>query len=134
MIETRAIVDEVDDQNVRLLITPGTTCTPCIEGRGCGAALWSRKRVLTLPRSAVPPDTVPGKQLSLRCNARDIRLAAITGYGIPLAGLLAGASVASLSGAGDALTAVSGLAGVLIATLAARFLTRGSKRPNLVIH
>ncbi len=134
MIETRAIVDEVGDQNVRLLITPGTTCTPCIEGRGCGAALWLRKRVLTLPRSAVPPDTVPGKQLSVRCNARDVRAAAITGYGIPLAGLLTGASIASLSGAGDVLTAISGLTGVLVATIAARFLTQRSQRPNLVIH
>ena len=133
MIETRAIVDHIDDESVRLLMTPGATCAPCTEGRGCGAALWARKRVLTLPRQAVPKDTVRGSHVSVRCNARDLRIAAMTGYGIPLAGLLAGASIASLSGAGDGLTALCGGAGVFLATVVVRILTRGSQRSSLVI-
>ncbi|MEM6817925.1 MAG: SoxR reducing system RseC family protein [Pseudomonadota bacterium] len=133
MIETRAIVDDIDDERVRLLVTPGATCAPCIEGRGCGMALWSRNRVLTLPRHAVPKGTVRGSHLSVRCNARDLRIAAMTGYGIPLAGLLAGASIASLSGAGDGLTALCGVAGVFLATVLARILTRGAQRSSLVI-
>ena len=127
MIETRAIVDHIDDESVRLLMTPGATCAPCTEGRGCGAALWARKRVLTLPRQAVPKDTVRGSHVSVRCSA------AMTGYGSPLAGLLAGASIASLSGAGDGLTALCGVAGVFLATVVVRILTRGSQRSSLVI-
>ena len=127
MIETRAIVDHIDDESVRLLMTPGATCAPCTEGRGCGAALWARKRVLTLPRQAVPKDTVRGSHVSVRWTA------AMTGYGSPLAGLLAGASIASLSGAGDGLTALCGVAGVFLATVVVRILTRGSQRSSLVI-
>nr|WP_282452951.1 SoxR reducing system RseC family protein [Lysobacter sp. CAU 1642] len=72
-----------------------TGCTGCAGRCGLG---WQSGRPLRLPREQFDPPPRPGEHLILRCEAVELRDRVLIGYGLPLAGLLAG----GLLGAGVA--------------------------------
>lgn len=116
----RATVTGYDGDLMRLRVE-GTNCAACMEGRGCGMGLIGsgRDRNLQLPAPALRPAI--GTSLELHTDHSIIAAAAL-GYGLPLLGLVAGASLGDwlLSGPSVALLAfgVMGAMGLMARRIA----------------
>ena len=106
-----------------------TACARCLDGRGCGMGLLGRRSdgAVTLKLPAPRQRPAVGSSVALAASPGVLR-AALVGYGLPLAGVLAGA-------ASGPLAAAAGLAaGILVARLLAsgrvhwRLIERGPSR------
>lgn len=94
---TRVVAVHTD--GVELAAREGATCGQCAARSGCGHGLLDnftrgRRRTLTVPRSTVPADVRVGEELLLGVPEGAIAGAAGVVYGLPLAGLVAGALLA----------------------------------------
>ena len=91
-------------------------CGRCLDGRGCGMGLLARRSDLPVSLTLEAPEPRPAIGSSIRLVASPgVLSAALLGYGLPLAGVLAAA-------ASGPLAAALGLAAGIVA---ARTLARG---------
>lgn len=135
-----ARVEAVDGQTVAVRVETAGSCARCARGEGCGfgfAAARTGERRLVLPR---PPDyrPAPGDRVRVALEQRGLAGAAVAVYGIPLAGLLAGAGAATLLGLGELAAVGLAFGGFAAALPLARSATRrmdaaGRCRPRLLV-
>lgn len=112
----------------------------CVGCGGCGGRCglgWGEQRTLSLPRSGFGDLAVPGRRLWLRSEAAGLRDRAVLGYGIPLAGLVLGASAGHalgwlLAGPLNAMAAVGALAGTLCGILGSNRTLRRLPRVHAI--
>lgn len=92
-------------------------CARCAAGEGCGAGLFAkllRGRLQELP-VALPrhlDHLVPGDQVLVGLSVRAVQSASFLLYGLPLAGLLAGAVLCGIAWPGDAAAFAGAAAGL----------------------
>jgi sigma-E factor negative regulatory protein RseC len=104
-------------------------CTRCAAGKGCGAGLLAgdaeSRRVDA--HVASPLALQAGDRVQLELTADNLLRAAALVYGVPLVGALVGAANAWWFGAGDAVAALSAIAGATAGAAIVRLrLRRGS--------
>lgn len=108
-----ATVVAVEQDSIEVALPRARSCRACLDGRGCGLGLLrftrGREVRLRLARSGLG-DVQPGTRVQLRRQAGAVLHAAMIGYGLPLLGLLIGASTGDALGGGTA-AVVAGLAG-----------------------
>ena len=113
--------DSPDRRVALIAVEPVSACRRCMQGRGCGAGLLyasgSTEIAVSAPSGLV---LAPGDVVELRLPAAALLRAALLAYGLPLAGLLLGASSAALTGAGELVTVTAAGVGMLAGVLAAR--------------
>lgn len=132
MIIERARVLRVSANTAWVHCESQSGCARCEAGEGCGGGLFSkllRGRLQALPVAlpgALAGGLGSGDRVLVGLSARAVQTASLLLYGLPLAGLLAGAVGAHLAWGGDAAAlagAIAGLAaGLLLASLKARRL------------
>jgi sigma-E factor negative regulatory protein RseC len=118
---------------VELAARDGGTCGSCAARAGCGHGLLDslgrgRRRTFMLPRTAVPADVHVGEALLLGVPEGAIARAAGLVYGLPLAGLVAGAVLAP---GGDGTALLSAGLGLAAGWLLARRWSAGRAEATL---
>ncbi|TJZ67779.1 SoxR reducing system RseC family protein [Chitiniphilus eburneus] len=97
-IETDAEVERVSGHHAWVRIRPHTPCGHCDPATGCKAVALSRLFGQTQRGFRVKNDLVaqPGDQVRVGIGDRALLSAALTGYGVPLVALLAGATLGGM--------------------------------------
>lgn len=113
-------------------------CNRCRQGRGCGAALFSRlfrQPSVTLPLPREHGGLKPGQRVRLGVNPRWLLMAAAAVYLLPVLGFLAGCVAADAIWPRDDAAALGGglLALLSIVAIRARLRGRGAPQPELVL-
>jgi sigma-E factor negative regulatory protein RseC len=109
------------------VIVERRACPRCATGRGCGAGLIAGKGsdiALTVP-VADGLDVAPGDSVALSLERGLLSRGVLVLYGLPLSGLVGGAGIAALIGAGDAVAVVSITLGLVGGLAAGRRVARG---------
>ena len=115
MESATGLVVAVNDDTATVEVTSPIACRRCASGKGCGAGLLdagrSRAIDVKIPQGS---KLTRGDAVALVVDSRQLLQAALFAYGLPLAGLLLFAGLTTLlwPGAGDAVSAVFGLAGL----------------------
>ncbi len=116
-------------RSAELDIEPASACKRCAEGRGCGAGLLGAGAAGLPKRLRLDVDERqdfrPGDSIVVEVPAHCLRQAAISAYGLPLAGLLSGALLgATVAGSvpadGDVAGIVCALAGLVLGAALSR--------------
>jgi positive regulator of sigma E activity len=96
-----------------------TVCARCASGRGCGAGIFSTRPGSRRLEIAVDEDLflTEGDVVDVRLAPRNVLLAALLVYGLPLAGATAAAALALVFSLGDAGAAAMALGGLLAGAL-----------------
>lgn len=115
MESATGLVVAVSGDTATVEVTSPIACRRCASGKGCGAGLLDAGR----PRAIdvkIPQGSklTRGDAVALVVDSQQLLQAALFAYGLPLAGLLLFAGLATLlwPGAGDTVSAVFGLAGL----------------------
>ncbi len=113
--EELTTVMAVHPHRVELAARDFSTCGICAARAGCGHGLLDslgrgRRRTFTLPRASLPADVSVGEALLVGVPEGAIVRAAAVVYGLPLAGLVAGAVLAPGHDGAALLAACLGLA------------------------
>jgi positive regulator of sigma E activity len=118
------LVIAVSGDTATVEVTSQIACRRCASGTGCGAGLLNTGR----PRAIdvkIPQGSklTRGDSVTLVVDSRQLLQAALFAYGLPLAGLLLFAGLATLlwPGAGDAVSAGAGLAGLVGGAIISRW-------------
>jgi sigma-E factor negative regulatory protein RseC len=122
-MEVRARVLEIVGDRARLVCEDAGHCGRCASGRACGLRLFgaSTRRPLDVPRrQGSEPPLETGDHVLLTVADGAILRAAATTYLPPVAGLLAGAALARMIGAGEAAAFGAALAGAVLGILLGR--------------
>lgn len=103
-------------------------CARCAAGRGCGAAYFAR--LLGAQPTEIDagcPDGLPetGERVVLELSEPALLEAAALAYLAPLAGLVVGATLGAMSGAGEAAAMFGAVAGVALGWGGAALYARG---------
>jgi len=117
MLWQPAVVLERRSGQVRVGFDRLEHCQRCLQGEGCGAGLFSQ---LFVPRSATlwlrsSQDWRVGSRIRVGLPPRQLMLAALTLYGLPLVGMLVGMICASSMALGELGVLAVGLAGAVLA-------------------
>lgn len=121
-------------QRARVRVMPATGCARCAAGEGCGQGLLGAMRARPVPEAfwvTVPAGEtlVPGDRMVLRMAPSDLVAGAAMVYLVPLLGLIMGAFLADIAGAGsEGATTAAGVAGLVGGLLAVRYRLRHSRR------
>lgn len=109
-----ATVKRVGDEHIHLAVESANQCARCARGVGCGMGLFGPdNKLLMLPSAMVSEPLEAGDRVSLSCESNLLLSDAVRGYGLPLVGLVGGASLASMSGGGDLTVALAALGGAV---------------------
>ena len=97
-------------------------CARCAAGKGCGAGLLAGRDECRQVEAPVAPgiELRPGDTVRLGLAPGQLMAAALHAWGLPLAGAVCGASLASSFAAGDAIAAVAAVTGALTGAAWAR--------------
>lgn len=108
----RAIVD----------VEAGVACARCASGRGCGAGVLSGRARNSRLEVLVDPDLelAEGDVVGIELPSRDVLGAALTVYGLPLAGAIFGAAFAYLATLGDGGSAALAIGGLCLGVIISR--------------
>ena len=135
--EERAKVVALHADYAELAARDASTCGRCAARTGCGHGLLDtlgrgRYRTFVVPRSALPTAVTVGEELLVGVPEGAIVRAATLVYGLPLAGLVAGAVLAS---GNDAAALLAACLGFVLGFLLARGLARGleSSRSDIAL-
>ncbi len=132
-MEIRARVLEIRGDMARLVCEDDGHCGLCTTGRACGMRLFGGATVRSVDvprREGTAPPLETGDSVSLSVADGAIVRAAAAVYLPPVAGLLAGAALARLFGAGgETLALAAALAGAWLGVLAGRRLGPYRFRP-----
>lgn len=111
-----------DGTRVSIDVDVSAACPRCAEGKGCGAGIFGGRRAARRFELPLPPgrDIEVGATVTLDLHPRELLQAAVTAYGLPLAGAAVGAALAYALSLGDAAAAAAALAGVGFGIIAAR--------------
>lgn len=110
-----ATVQRVGDQHIHLAVESANQCARCARGVGCGMGLFGPdNKLVMIPSAIVSEPLEAGDCVSLSCESTVLLSDAVRGYGLPLIGLVGGASVASMSGGGDLAVALAAFGGALV--------------------
>ncbi|MEM7611937.1 MAG: SoxR reducing system RseC family protein [Pseudomonadota bacterium] len=126
----------VDGDQVTLRVERQRMCRACLDGRGCGAGLLAigrdGPRNITVHRD--DQSVRAGDQVRLACARSAVLRGALVGYGLPLAGLLLGASLAA-SVLGEGYSAIAGLIGLASGVSLAHWMSvrRASRRVFILV-
>lgn len=107
-------------------VDAAAVCPRCAEGRGCGAGIFSGVAKSRRLEARVPPglDVEAGDIVRISLAPEHLLNAALTVYGMPLAGAAIGAVAAYQLGLGDAGAAAMALAGLGAGLLLGRLRLR----------
>ena len=108
----RAIVD----------VEAGAACARCAAGRGCGAGVLSGRAGNSRLEVLVDPDLelAEGDVVGIELPSRDVLGAALTVYGLPLAGAIFGAALAHLATLDDGGSAAMAIGGLFLGVVISR--------------
>lgn len=125
MENTVAIVRTIDG-NRALVEAERIVCPRCQAGTGCGAGLMTGDPGQTVLSVRIPAQLacVPGDRVRIAVSGPSLLQGLLFGYGLPLAGLLAGTGVASYLAAGDTAAIVLALTGLGAGAIGGRQLAR----------
>ena len=126
MSESHVVSGTIESVNTKasvatVRVDASASCERCARGQGCGLGLnVSGPTIIdiALPRGFTPRS---GQQVSLEVCSGGLLPAALVAYGLPLVGLITGASIGTALNS-EALAAVSAVAGLLLGAAAARRL------------
>lgn len=126
MEETVARIRKIEG-NLAHVEAERIVCARCQAGTGCGAGLLTGDRGRTTLRVRIPPRSgySPGDRVRIAVSGQGLLRGMMLGYGLPLAGLLAGTAIAALllAGEGSDLAAVlAACSGLAVGVVAARLL------------
>ena len=116
-----SLVDSRDGARAVVEINAAAACPRCASGKGCGAGLLQpggRRRIEVEIPAGLDPHVDDRVEVSL--SPRNLLQAAVTVYGFPLTGALAGAAFAYALSLGDAAAAVAALLGIAVGLAASR--------------
>lgn len=110
-------------------------CARCQAGTGCGAGLLTGDRGPTTLSVRIPPRSAysPGDLVRIAISGPSLLRGMMLGYGLPLAGLIAGTAVAALmiTGEGGEVAAVAAaFTGLAAGVIAGRILSPPSVCPR----
>ena len=135
MMTERARVVGLDGDTAIVEVSVKSACGACEHGGGCGVSKLGK---LVRPRPARwrmenRAGAGIGDEVWLALDDAALSSAAVFAYLPPLLGLLIGAVLAEVQGAGDGGVVVGALAGLGLGLLAARFLSnRAGLRPHML--
>jgi sigma-E factor negative regulatory protein RseC len=124
MESTTGLVVAVSGDIATVEVTSPIACRRCASGKGCGAGLLDTARPRTIDvRIPQNSNLTRGDAVTLVADSRQLLQAALFAYGLPLAGLLLSAGLATLlwPGVGDAAAAGFGLAGLAAGAATSRW-------------
>lgn len=105
-------------------VDAAAVCARCAAGKGCGAGLTGQPGRVRRVTARIPRGLAvrPGDRVRLDMAPRAVTELALWAYGLPLAGLVAGAVAGALllDPVSDAVTAAAAAAGLLVAAIAGR--------------
>ena len=114
MVETRAVVRRCDSRWAYLQAERRSTCSSCSVSHGCGTAVLAsvfKDRGVEL-RIENNFDARAGERIVIGLSDNALLMASALAYMVPLAGLIAGAVLASSLGYGGGSSALAGFAGL----------------------
>lgn len=143
LITERARVLRVADGIAWVQCESQAGCARCAAGEGCGAGLFARLlrgRLQELPvrlSDSAMPEPAPGEWVLIGLSTSAVQNASFLMYGLPLAGLLAGAILASVARGNDLVALLGAIAGLftglaLARWRAGRIADRGSLQPMIL--
>lgn len=115
--------------SITVRVERAAACKRCAAGKGCGAGLFQRgtaDATLDIRLPSENMDLQPGEQIELALAPRRLLEAALTVYGLPLAGAGCFVLVAHMSELGDAGSVVAALAGLFAGLFVGRARLRRS--------
>ena len=132
MIEEQAIVVDIHDDNASLEIVRRSACTLCGQTRGCGVSMLGRlfghNRNIFRAKNHI--NAKAGDTVIVGIEDQALLMSSVIVYGVPLAGLIAGAVLASVIGAdtpalADRNAALSAIAGLSLGLLWVKLYAAG---------
>ena len=110
------------DRRALVDVESTAVCQRCAEGKGCGAGLFGAGAEKRQVEASVPlnANIAIGDNVTVTLAPRNILAAASIVYGWPLIGAAAGAAVAYWASYGDAVAAISALAGLMAGAVLVR--------------
>ena len=106
-------VVSISSASVTLDVDATLACARCASGKGCGAAYFASGRDRQIRAQVLPGVQVrEGQRVQVELAGSNLLRAAVLVYGVPLAGAVAGASLAWALEAGDLVAAVLAVAGI----------------------
>ncbi|MEO0365074.1 MAG: SoxR reducing system RseC family protein [Pseudomonadota bacterium] len=109
----------------------GSVCAPCREGKGCGAGLLGSARHVRVDRNQLPENATIGSTIVLECEPKSVLHAAMIGYGLPLAGMILGSSIAARFAASEWVVVLAAASGVAAGLAFARRLASRRTMPRV---
>lgn len=118
----RVITVDRETPSAVVEVASGFSCARCAAGKGCGAGLFGGGRGSRQVEAhiAAGVEIREGDTVSIELAPRHLLNAALTVYGLPLAGGLVGAGFAYTLGLGDLGASLAGLAGIAAGITLAR--------------
>ena len=107
-----------DGRNAVLSAPRASSCARCLAGRGCGAGLLDASGCVRLEVALDGESLEPGQQVELDMAPSRLVEASVLAYGLPLAGMIAAAALAS--GFGEIATIVAATGGGIAGFAASR--------------
>lgn len=103
-------------------VQAAAVCARCAAGKGCGAGLFGKSQTTRRVSAPVPQNVsvLEGDTVQLALEPQELLAAAGIVYGWPLSGAAIGATLSWLGGSGDAVAALSVLAGIAAGAYLAR--------------
>lgn len=124
-----SVSDDARGRRASIDVEASAVCARCAAGKGCGAGLFGARQSTRRLEATIPPGTTlrAGDDVRVALEPGDLLSAAFIVYGWPLFGAAFGAGFAYLLNAGDAVAALSALAGLLGGAMLARRRLRESR-------
>lgn len=139
LVEGVARVVAIDGGTAWLEPEQTTSCGGCGSAAACGTAEDKSARWLVARRFPIANEhrLVVGDRVVVGISESALLRGALTGYGLPLLGLLGCGITAQQMGAGDGVSALATLGGLVLGMLVARFrarflLARGDLSPQFL--
>lgn len=130
MMEQAGQVVRIDGGLAVVQVVPQSACGSCSASKGCGTSAVAKLFPKRLPQVAVRNDlgVQAGDDVVIGLADNEVQAASLTLYGVPLAGLLAGAIAGQQWGGSEPWAILGGLSGMLAGLALARQL--GVSRQN----
>lgn len=135
MMEQTGEVVRIEGDLAVVQVIPQSACGTCSASKGCGTSAVAKLFPRRLPQVAVTNTLAaePGDRVVIGLGDADVQAASLYLYGVPLAGLLAGAIVGQQWGGAEPWAILGGLSGMLSGLVLARQLGRSRQsRPALL--